>query len=115
MHGVARPDEFGMLIVWFVSSGPQRLEREVTGHAALADNRLSSSSSDPGRQAGVVETRTPIDISVPDETFVGGIDKPRRRNVGRVGVLPGTDVPVLILLMSAARYERLSSQAATIE
>ena len=48
MHGVARPDELGMRIVWFVSSGPQRLERKVTGNATLTDNRLSSSSTDPG-------------------------------------------------------------------
>src|SRR5665213_1606035 len=95
--GVARPDEFGMRIVWLVSSGPQRLEREVTGNATLTDDRLSSSSTDPGRQAGVVETRTPIDISAPDETAIWGIDEPRRSNVGRVGVSPGTDVPVLNL------------------
>src|SRR5450756_1977884 len=75
MLGVARPDELGMRIVWFVSSSPQRREREVTGHAALAGNRLSRSRSDPGCQVRVVETRTPIDISVPDETFVVGSDK----------------------------------------
>ncbi len=40
--GVVRPDEFGMRIIWVVSSGAQRLERKVTGHAALTGNRLSS-------------------------------------------------------------------------
>src|SRR5664280_982613 len=97
MQGVVRPDEFGMRITWLVSSGAQRLEREVTGHTAFTDHRLSRPSTDPGRQADVIETRTSMDISVPDETLVGGIDEPRRRDVGRIGVLPGTDVPVFDL------------------
>jgi hypothetical protein len=42
MLGVARPDEFGMRIIWPVSSGTQWLERKVIGHTTLTGDRLSS-------------------------------------------------------------------------